>query len=85
MSDEKTNDLADLDPKVLSAPVTRFELWKAVMLLRNAMADVHIHDLADQVDDDEARRAASVGFKQTSVALQEFCDELIRSNSGKSK
>lgn len=75
--DDMSIDLEDFDEKRAKEPATKFELYKAVMLLRSLIADVYIHDLASSANDHSTRSKASAGFGSTSQKLDALCDSLI--------
>lgn len=71
------SDPEAIDARLLEKPATRWELWKAIMLMRSLVADVHIHALATRSGDDEARNKASKDYRRSSDQLADFCDDLI--------
>lgn len=61
-------------------PVTRFELWKAIAMVRSMVADVHIYHLASQNGRDEDQKISFERYKNTSAEIDQYMDELIGLN-----
>lgn len=58
-------------------PVTRYELWRAMAMLRTTISDVHIYSLASQVGDQREKEEASAEIKKSLDVMDKFMDDLL--------
>lgn len=76
----------DLEPKfdeeALTKPVTRFELWQAIMGLRLSILASQRATRAITLKDKEEYADATASFAKFDRELQELCDRLIGAEGG---